>query len=447
MTSWLDRDLAVNWHPYTQMQECQEYPPLLIERAEGMVLYDNQGKAYWDTVSSWWCNVHGHNHPRIRQAIDRQLRTLDHVLFAGFTHKPAIALAERLVALTPSSLERVFFTDNGSTAVESALKMSLQFWCNTGQKQKQGFVCFDHGYHGDTIGAMSVAGISAFNQAFTPLMFESQRIPTPYCYRCPRACTTGHCDLSCLEPLETLLAQSHETLAGVIMEPLLLAAGGMIVYPPRYLRSVAQLTQKYGVHLILDEVATGFGRTGTMFACEQAGVAPDFICLSKGLTGGTLPLAATLTTETVYEAFLGPYDRYRTFYHGHTFTANPVGCAAALACLDIFEEEQTLAQAAPRMARLQAEAQRFADLPAVGNVRGIGMVVAFELVQDKQSKEPFANIRALGLDIYRRGLEAGLILRPLGAVSYLFLPLITTDADLDAILERTYQVLGAVTPQ
>lgn len=443
MTSWIDRDLAVNWHPYTQMQECAEVPPLVIERAEGIRLYDEQGKAYWDTLSSWWCNVHGHNHPRIREAIDQQLRKLDHVLFAGITHPPAITLAERLVALTPPTLQRVFFTDNGSTAVESALKMSLQYWRNTGQEQKQHFACFDRGYHGDTLGAMSVAGISVFNQAFTPLMFESQHIPTPNCYHCP---CHGQCDDSCLKPLETMLMQKHETLAAVIMEPLLLAAGGMIVYPAQYLAQAAQLTQRYGVHLILDEVATGFGRTGSMFACEQAGVSPDFLCLSKGITGGTLPLAATLTTEAVYEAFLGPYNQYRTFYHGHTFTANPVGCAAALACLDIFEDEQTLAQARPRMARLQAEAQRFQDLPAVGDVRGIGMVVAFELVCDKERREPCADVRAQGLDIYRRGLEAGLILRPLGNVSYLFLPLATTDADLDAILERTYQVLSAVTP-
>jgi adenosylmethionine-8-amino-7-oxononanoate aminotransferase len=443
MTSWTERDLAVNWHPYTQMEECREVPPLVIERAEGVRLFDERGRAYWDTVSSWWCNIHGHNHPRIREAIDRQLRQLDHVLFAGFTHRPAITLAERLIAMTPPPLQRAFFTDNGSTAVESALKMSLQYWRNIGQPEKQHFACFDRGYHGDTLGAMSVAGLSVFNQAFTPLMFESRRIAAPDCYRCP---CRGQCDDRCLDPLETLLREEHDRLAGVIMEPLLLAAGGMIVYPARYLEQAARLARQYDVHLILDEVATGFGRTGTMFACEQAGVCPDFLCLSKGITGGTLPLAATLTTATVYEAFLGPYDAYRTFYHGHTFTANPVGCAAALACLDIFQEEKTLERARPRMERLQQEARHFGDLPAVGDVRGIGMVAAFELVSDKPGRKPLANVRAVGLDIYRRGLEAGLILRPLGPVCYLYLPLATRDADLDAILERTYRVLRDVTP-
>ena len=354
----LEKDLAYNWHPDTQMRSLREHPPLLIERAEGLKLYDADGRWYYDTISSWWCNVHGHGHPRLREAVARQMAQLDHVLFGAIAHRPAIALSERLLHLAPEGLTRVFYSDNGSTAVEVALKMSLQYWSNLGQPEKCRFVSLDRGYHGDTVGCMSVSGVATFRTPFSPLLFPVTHAPTPYCYRCPQSCGDAQsCATACLHALEAILQSHAGTLAGMILEPLLLGAGGMIVYPPSYLAGAARLGRQYGVHLILDEVATGFGRTGTMFACEQARVSPDFLCLSKGLTGGLLPLAATLTTEQVYEAFLGDDGGSRTFYHGHTFTANPIGCALALASLDLFEEDHLLARVATTAPLLRRKRQ------------------------------------------------------------------------------------------
>ena len=441
MNDWVERDLKYLWHPYTQMKDCVDLPPVLIEIAEGLKLYDDNGNFYYDTISSWWCNIHGHNHPQIRAAIEKQLSTLDHVLFAGFTHKHAIELAERLVSITPENLTRVFYSDNGSTAVETALKMSLQYWRNSGRRHKTKFVSLDLAYHGDTMGAMSVAGDNTFNKPFQPVLFESFKTPTPYCYRCPLARQQTRCDIECIRPLEKILNENSDTIAAIILEPLLLGAAGMIVYPKEYLRKAANLAKKHDVHLIADEVAIGFGRTGKMFACEHAQIQPDFLCLSKGITSGTLPFAATLTTEEVYQAFCDDYEKQKTFYHGHTYCANPIGCAAALANLDIFQQERTLAKVQNVITLLQERAEQFRELPLIGDVRGIGMVAAFEMVKDKSTKQPFETSRRVGLEIYKRGLAQNLILRPLGNVTYLFLPLCTSAEDLEIILEKTYAVI------
>ncbi len=441
MPDWLEKDLAYNWHPYTQMRTLREHPPLLIERAEGLKLYDAEGRWYYDTISSWWCNVHGHGHPRLREAVSRQMAQLDHVLFGAIAHRPAIELAERLVHLTPDGLQRVFYSDNGSTAVEVALKMSVQYWRNLDKPAKCGFVSLDRGYHGDTVGCMSVSGVDLFRDAFSPLLFPVTHAPTPYCYRCPAGGHPASCGIACLRDLEAILQAQADTLAGVILEPLLLGAGGMIVYPPAYLSGAASLARQYGVHCILDEVATGFGRTGTFFACEQAAVSPDFLCLSKGLTGGLLPLAATLTTEQVYDAFLGPAGGTRTFYHGHTYTANPTGCALALASLDLFDEDQLLQRVAATAPLLQHGMARFAALPQVGDVRGIGMVGALELVRDAATREPLPAGDPLLQRIYQEGLRRGVILRPIGNVVYLFLPPATNPAELADILDRVHGTL------
>ena len=435
MHDWLAADLAHTWHPYTQMSTLRAQPPLYIVRAEGLQLFDAEGRAYYDTISSWWCNVHGHGHPRLRDAVQRQMAVLDHVLFGGIVHQPALELAERLTALAPAGLTRVFYSDNGSTAVEVALKMSVQYWRNLGQPDKRRFISLDRGYHGDTVGCMSVSGVDLFRAAFAPLLFDGYQAPTPYCYRCPAGRAAGACALECLRGLEEILqAHAHET-AGIILEPLLLAAGGMIVYPPAYLAGVAALARRYGVHLLLDEVATGFGRTGTLFACEQAGVSPDFLCLSKGLTGGLLPLAATLTTEQVYAAFLGPAGGSRTFYHGHTYTANPIGCALALASLDLIAEDGLLARVNALAPQLRAGLRRFADWPRVGDVRGIGGIGALELI-DPATRAPLAAGDPLLARIAREGLRQGIILRPIANVIYLFLPQATTNDDLAQILPR-----------
>ncbi len=432
------------WHPYTQMSSHAAEPPLRVERAEGLFLFDADGNRYYDAISSWWCVVHGHGHPRIREAAARQMERLDHVLFAGVTHESAELLSERLVSLAPEGLTRVFFSDNGSTAVEVALKMSLQYWRNVGRPEKTRFACLDLGYHGDTTGCMSVSGVEAFLRSFRPILFPARRVPAPYCYRCPMGLTHPGCGVACVREMEKALEEGEGKIAAVILEPLLMAAGGMIVYPPEFLAEAARLARSFDAHLIVDEVATGFGRTGTMFACERAGVSPDFLCLSKGLTSGTMPFAATLATERVYEAFLGEPDSGKTFYHGHTYTANPVGCAVALASLDLFEENEVLDHVGSLSPRLGDAARALADLPFVGDVRHIGMVAALELVKDKESREPLPGTAPLFRAIRAEALRRGLFLRPLGNVVYLFLPQCTTAGELEDILSRFADTLRAV---
>lgn len=430
MDAWIKRDLKHNWHPYTQMKHCEKHPPILIERARGIKIYDSKGKAYYDTISSWWCNVHGHNHPKIKQAIKKQLDKLEHILFAGFTHKAAIELAEKLVSITPARLTRVFFSDNGSTAVETALKMSFQYWKNIGVKKKTKFVSLDYGYHGDTIGAMSVSGVDLFNGIFSPLFFSSFKADSPYCYRCPAGREKSNCDIECIKSLENVLKTKHREIAALILEPLVMAAGGMIIYPKEYLKKASALAKKYNVHLILDEVATGFGRTGKMFACEHTRVQPDFMCLSKGITSGYLPLGVTLTTEKVYTAFCDEHEKYKTFFHGHTYTANPLSCRAALATLEIFEEERTLFHVKRMAPRLQERLERFKALDLVGDVRYIGMIGAIELTKD------------IGLKIYEEGIKRGLILRPLGNVVYLFPPFCIKETELEHVLAETFDIVN-----
>lgn len=441
MDRWVEKDLDFLWHPYTQMKDYEKYPPLLIEKAEGIKLFDGEGNYYYDTISSWWCNVHGHNHPKIRAAINEQMSKIDHVMFAGFTHRPAIELAERLNGILPEGLRRVFYSDNGSTAVEIGLKMSFQYWRNRGESQRTKFVSFDAAYHGDTIGTMSVGGDSVFNEAFRPLLFDSYKVPTPYCYRCPCGKDEGSCSLECFGFLEELVEKEGGRISGMIFEPLLLGAGGMIMYPADYLRRAEKLCREYGIHLILDEVATGFGRTGEMFASQKAKVTPDIICISKGLTSGTMPFAATVTTEEIYDGFYDDYSKYKTLYHGHTYTANPIGCAAALACLDIFEEEKTMEGVRELVPVFEEKLTRFKELPHAGDVRNVGMVGAVELVKDKGTKEGFDPADRTGFRIYQELLKRKLILRPLGDVLYYFLPLCITEDELDYVMGESFKVL------
>jgi adenosylmethionine-8-amino-7-oxononanoate aminotransferase len=442
VTSLQEKDKRFLWHPYTQMQDYAQRDLLLIDRAEGILLFDQQGKRYFDTISSWWCIVHGHSHPTITEKIRVQLARLDQVLLAGASHEGAILLAEQLVRLAPPNLSRVFYSDNGSTACEIAIKMSLQYWRQVGQPDRCQLVGIERGYHGDTIGAMSLGGVPEFHGPFARLLFPAHRLPSPYCYRCPVDLKQETCDCQCLQPLVKLLSEQGTQIAALIIEPLIQAAGGMIVYPAKYLQKLAALTMEYGVHLIFDEVATGFGRTGTMFALEQAGVAPDFLCLSKGLTAGMLPMAVTLTSEEVFQAFYADYAAGKTFFHGHTFSGNPLAAAAALGSLQVFSEEQTLAGLSAKIDHLQARMRRFADLPWVGDLRQIGLISAMELVKDKETKAPYDFHERVGWPIYLAGLELGLLLRPLGNVIYLWLPLSVTLAEIDEITERAWQVLS-----
>ena len=449
----LEIDRRHIWHPFTQMKDYEDRDPPVIVSAKGLKLKTIEGKELYDTISSWWTNVHGHLHPALNQAICEQLARLDHVNFSGFTHPYAAEVVERLLGFLPPELSRFFFSDNGSTAVEVALKMAFQFWQNQGAQKKTRFVCLENAYHGDTIGAVSVGGVDLFFKLYRPLTFEVFRAPSPYCYRCPenpradftRDAPHPGCSLRCLEGLEAILKEHAEEICALILEPRLQAAGGMIVYPAEYLQGAAELCRRYGVLLIFDEVATGFGRTGTMFAFEQAGVVPDIICLAKGLTGGYLPLALTVAREEIYQAFYADYLEGKTFYHGHSFTANPICCAVAAASLKLFAEEKPLErsrQARERFHELILEL--FSERPYVGDIRYLGYVGALELVADRKEKRPFPLEERVGFKIYMASLEEGLVLRPLGDVIYWFLPLVITEEDVEEILSRSARVIQQV---
>ncbi len=435
------------------MKDYESRDPLVIAQARGLKLYTLDGRELYDTISSWWCNLHGHLHPALNQALCEQLEYLEHVNFSGFTHPYAVEVVERLRRFLPAELTRFFFSDNGSTAVEVALKMAFQYWQNRGETRRTRFLALQEAYHGDTLGAVSVGGVDLFFRLYRPLTFETFRAPAPYCYRCPenpspdftRDAEHIRCALRCLKELERILEEHAEEICAVIVEPRLLAAGGMIVYPAEYLRGLRALCDRFGVFLIFDEVATGFGRTGTMFALESAGVIPDILCLSKGLTAGYLPLALTVTTEEIYQAFYADYLEGKTFYHGHTFTANPLACAVAIANLKIFEKERPLEKGREVRAYFHRRLlELFADCPYVGDIRYLGYVGAIELVRDRGSRKSFPPEKRVGFQIYMASLEEGLVLRPLGDVIYWFLPLCVTREDLDEILSRSLRVIERV---
>ena len=440
MSDLLTRDRRHLWHPYTQMRTAP--PPLPIVRGEGVYLYTDDGRRVLDGISSWWVNIHGHSHPKLNEALSRQARELEHVLFAGCTHRPAIELAEQLVALLPAGLTRIFYSDNGSTAVEVALKMAAQYWWNRGASERRVFVALHHAYHGDTFGAMSVSEASIFTEPFAPWLFPVRRAHAPYCYRCPLGLTRPSCQIACLNDLERILQEEGERVAAVIVEPMLQGAGGMIVWPAEFLAGVRRLCDRFGTLLIADEVLTGFGRTGRMFACEHAGVRPDILCLSKAITGGYLPLGVTATTEDVYEAFLSE-DRRKTFFHGHSYTANPLACAVAIASLEIFRTEGTLARVAALERQLRARLEPLRDLPHVGDVRVIGGVGIVELVRDKRTKSAEGYLDRVGPMLAAEFLRRGLLLRPLGNVLYFMPPYVITESEAEWALDQIAEVLAA----
>jgi adenosylmethionine-8-amino-7-oxononanoate aminotransferase len=436
----LQKDRQYVWHPFTQMKDYETEDHVLLERAEGIYLYDADGNRYYDTVSSWWVNIHGHNHPRIRQAFERQWAKMDHVMFCGFTHQPGIELAEKLVQVTPEGLNRVFYSDNGSTAVEVALKMSFQYWQQIGQPSKTRFVFLENSYHGDTIGAVSVGGVELFHSMYKPLLFNAFKAPSPDIYHWPGQ-NKEECIRHALAEVESLFAEHSDEIAGFIVEPMIQAAGGMIIYPPSYLKGVRDLCDRYNVHLIADEVAVGFGRTGKLFACEHAGISPDLICLSKGLTAGTLPLAVTLCTDQIYQAFYDDYQTLKTFFHGHSFTANPLVAAVAVESLKMFEEENIMEHVNDVIPYFHQELERFRPFRNVGDVRMLGLVGVLDLIKDQATKEPFSFEERIGTRVYKEGLKEGLVLRPLGSIIYFWLPLCVTKEQVKDILDRTERVL------
>ena len=418
------------WHPFTQMQEWEKEAPLIIERGDGIYLYDVHGNKYLDGSSSIWVNLHGHRHRTLDRAIQKQLGKIAHSTLLGAASPPSILLAKELVNVAPKGLTRVFYSDDGATAVEVALKMAIQYWQqqNPPQKKKKMFVRLDAAYHGDTMGSMSVGGTARFHERFRPLLFSTIALDSPYCYRCPLHLRFPSCRTACLDPLEDVLSKRHEQIAGVVIEPMVQAVAGMITQPQGYLSRIRALCSQYNVLLIADEVATGFGRTGKMFACDHERVTPDLLCVAKGLTGGYLPLAATLTTERIYEAFLGEPEK--TFFHGHSYTGNALGCAAALANLEIFKKEKTLAHVRKQSRLLQALLKPLAELPIVGDVRQCGMMAGIELVKNKETREPFPLAERKGHMIAAECRRRGLLIRPIGNIVVLVPPLAATEREL-----------------
>ena len=410
------------WHPFTQ--EALDPAPIEIERTSGVYLYTKDGHRLIDGISSWWVNIHGHGHPAIIEAIAKQAATTDHVLLAGFTHEAAETLVSRLRRVVPPGLNHMFFSDDGSTAVEVALKMSVQYWRNVGRPKKTGIVALEHAYHGDTAGAMSVGDESAFTEPFRSMLFPVHRVHSAYCYRCPVGKVRATCSFDCVEKLARLLGEKSGEIAAIIVEPLLQGAGGMIVHPAEFLQKVRALCSHHDVLLIADEVLTGFGRCGKMFACELAGVLPDLMCLSKGLSGGVLPMGATLCTDQIHDAFRSE-DRARTFYHGHSYTGNPIAAASGAASLKIFEDEPVFERIA---AISKIHEQRLASIrnhPAVGEVRSIGTMAAIELHADDAGY--FSNLRPL---LYKFFIDSGVLLRPLGNVVYVLPPYVISAQEL-----------------
>ncbi|MCM8794643.1 MAG: adenosylmethionine--8-amino-7-oxononanoate transaminase [Candidatus Omnitrophica bacterium] len=426
------------WHPFTQMREWEREEPLIVQSAQGVYVTDTRGNRYLDGVSSLWVNLHGHNRPELNRAIRDQLEKAAHTTLLGCGNVPSAELADALVAIAPKGLTRVFYSDNGSTAVEIALKMAFQFCQQNGFPRRKKFVHFVNAYHGDTVGSVSVGGIDLFHKVYGPLLFKGFKLPAPYPYR-------GVSAADSLNGLERTLRRHHTEIAAVIVEPLVQGAAGMIVQPAGWLKKVERLCRRYGVFLIADEVAVGFGRTGTIFACEQEGVSPDFLCLAKGLTAGYLPLAATLTTEKVYKGFLGPYSSFRTFFHGHSYTGNQLGCAVALENLKIFRRERTIRRIQPKIRLLAQELKRFTDHPHVGEIRQRGLMAGIELVADKKSRKPYPLEERVGIRVCRLLRDRGILLRPLGNVIVILPPLAIFAGQIRFLCRQTLAAIDQVT--
>lgn len=444
---WAQRDLRVLWHPCTQMKDHEHLPPIPIRRGEGVWLEDFDGKRYLDAISSWWVNLFGHCNPRIGAALTDQLQQLEHVMLAGFTHPPAIELSERLVELAPPGLGKVFYTDNGSSAVEAALKMSFHYFHNQGRGAKTKFIALSNSYHGETLGALAVGDVPLYRETYKPLLMQAITVQSPDSYhRLPGEDEAAHAT-RLFELMEDTLAAHADQVCAVIVEPLVQCAGHMRMYHPVYLSLLREACDRHGVHLIADEVAVGFGRTGTFFACEQAGVTPDFLCVGKGLTGGYLPLAAVLTRDEIYQAFYADYAQSRAFLHSHSYTGNPLACRAALATLDIFQSDDVLQRNQPLMKAMAKATAALKDHPHVGDVRQRGMILAIEMVQDKANKLPYPWQERRGLTVYRHALERAVLLRPLGNVIYMMPPYVVTVEQIKQIAQVAAEGIDRATQQ
>ena len=435
------RDTQVLWHPCTQMHDHENFPLIPIKSGKGVWLEDFDGNRYLDAISSWWVNLFGHSNPIINAALKNQIDTLEHVIFAGFTHETGIQLAEKLVEITPPHLSRCFYADNGSAAVEVALKMSFHYWQNQGQTQKTKFVTLENSYHGETLGALAVGDVALYKKTYKPLLMDVITAPSPDCYFREEGENWANYSTRQFVYLEKLLEQNAQEVCAIIVEPLVQCAGGMRMYDAVYLKLLRAACDKYNIHLIADEIAVGFGRTGTLFACEQAGISPDFLCLSKGLTGGYLPLSAVLTTNEIYAAFYDDYSKLTAFLHSHSYTGNALACRAALATLSIFEAQNVVGENQILAAKMATLSERFLNHPNVAEVRQTGMILAIELVKNKITREPYPWQERRGLQIHRYALTKGVLLRPLGNVIYFMPPYVITIDELTLMFEVAWQAM------
>lgn len=416
-----------------------------IRRGRGVWLEGYDGKRYLDAISSWWVNLFGHANPRVTAAIAAQAAELEHVILAGFTHEPVVSLSERLVKLTPPGLSRCFYADSGSAAVEIALKMSFHYWQNLGHKDKTGFINLSNSYHGETLGALSVGDVSLYKQTYEPLLLPVITVESPDCYLRETGRSWEEHSVAAFAEMKQALTRHARTTCAVIVEPLVQCAGSMRMYHPTYLRLLREACNHHQVHLIADEIAVGFGRTGSLFACEQAAISPDFLCLGKGMTGGYLPLSVCLTTEQVYEAFYADYAELKAFLHSHSYTGNPLACAAALATLAIFDGDDVIERNKALAAHMARACARFVDHPHIAEVRQTGMILALEIVSDKASRRAYPWQERRGQRVYRHALVKGALLRPLGDVVYLMPPYVITEGEIDMLADVAWDGINAAT--
>jgi adenosylmethionine-8-amino-7-oxononanoate aminotransferase len=435
------------WHPFTQMRGYLKETPLIIEEGTGCILKDMEGNRYIDGVSSLWTNVHGHRKEKLDLALKEQLDKIAHSTLLGLSNVPAIRLAKKLIDIAPGGLTKVFYSDNGSTANEIALKMAFQYHqqAPAGNRNKKKFIRLSNAYHGDTIGSVSIGGIDLFHSMYKDLLFPSYRVEAPYCYRCTFGMSYPSCSLHCVSPLEETLKDHNREIAALVIEPLVQGAGGILIQPPGYLKKVRELCTRYRVFMIADEVAVGFGKTGRMFACEHENVVPDIMALAKGISGGYLPLAATLVKEEIYEGFLGEFEEFKTFFHGHTFTGNPLACAVAVANLEVFEEERTLDTLREKIVHLAEKLQPFNGLAHVGEVRQCGFMVGTELVAERKTKQLYPPEKRTGHHVTMEARKRGVIIRPLGDVVVLMPPLSISKDEIDQLCDAVYESIRAVT--
>ena len=439
----LARDFQNIWHPCTQHKDFETIKPLMVERADGVYLFDRQGKSYLDAIYSWWVNLLGHNHPRLNAALNSQLEKMAHVMFAGITHQPAIDLASSLIKASAENLSKVFFSDNGSTSVEVALKMSLQYWQQTGKENKTRFIYLKGGYHGETLGALSVCGLDIFRNKFEKVLLDNLEVEGPDCFRCPYGLNRDSCSAECFEPMEKALDQKN--IAGVIVEPLVQGAAGMKIYPPVYLKKLQSACDSHSAHLIFDEIAVAFGRTGSLFVSGQHDIRPTFLCLSKGITSGYLPLAVTLTTEEIYSAFYDDYNNWKMFIHSHSYSANPLACSVANETLAIVCQNDFMAMLAPKIRLMKELGQQIAkDSKWCGEFRQQGMIAALELVENKDSKQPFPIENRVGYKVYLEALKRGVFLRPLGDVIYFIPPLVINEDEITTMMNTAQECMAVV---